>query len=274
MSTGGLDHVCAALALGVTEPGTALISSGTAEVIFVPVAEPLRDAQVGAQGYAQGAHVAGGYYVTGGLYTAGACLEWFRTAAAAGVSYDTLIAEAEEAPPGSLGVVFLPHLRLANPPHDDPRSRGAFLGLNGDVGRGVLLRAVLEGLAFEARGSLEPMLAFIGQPALGTIIATGGITRSRLQMQIRASVLNRTIEAADMDEATALGAAVLAGIGAGVFASAADANARLRYTRTAIDPDPALAALYEHLYHRVYQKLYPAVRDLHHAIYDVQHEVS
>jgi xylulokinase len=87
--------------------------------------------------------VAGQYYVFGGQYTSGASVEWLREALG-GVDYDTLIAEAEEVPPGSLGAFFLPHLRLANPPYDDPAARGAFVGLNTDVKRGALFRAILE----------------------------------------------------------------------------------------------------------------------------------
>jgi sugar (pentulose or hexulose) kinase len=94
------------LAVGVTEPGTMLNSLGTAEAIFLPLEHPLTDPKVGHQGYTQGAHVAGQYYVFGGQYTSGASVEWFRSALGNRASYETLIAEAEKVPPGSLGVFF------------------------------------------------------------------------------------------------------------------------------------------------------------------------
>ena len=158
VAAGGHDHVCGALAVGVTSAGTMLNSLGTAEAIFLPLERPLTDPKVGTQGYTQGAHVAGGYYVFGGQYTSGASVEWLR-GILDGAGYDTLIPEAESVPPGSFGAFFLPHLRLANPPYDDPAARGAFVGLSTDVGRGALFRSVLEGLAYDSRGSLEPLLA-------------------------------------------------------------------------------------------------------------------
>ncbi len=152
VATGGHDHVCGALAVGVTEPGAMLNSLGTAEAIFIPLKRPLNDPKIGHQGYTTGAHVAGGrYYVMGGIYTSGASIEWLREVLGENADYTSLIAEAEQVPPGSLGVCFLPHLRLGNPPHNDPRSRGAFIGLTADAKRGVLFRAVLEGLACECR---------------------------------------------------------------------------------------------------------------------------
>lgn len=271
VAVGGHDHVCGALALGVTRPGAMLNSIGTAEAIFLPLAQPLTDPEVGAQGYSQGAHVAGGYYIFGGQYTSGACIDWFRNALGGGVSYDQLVQEAAAVPPGSLGVTFLPHLRLANAPYVDPKSRGAFIGLSTDATRGVLFRAVLEGLALEARHSLEPLLRHVGLSTLHTIYAIGGVTRNRLQMQIRASLLNHPIRVVSIDEATALGAAMLGGIGARVYPSLADAISSIRLTDTIVTPDPALAASYDELFKQVYCHYYPAVRPLSHTIYALQH---
>ncbi len=119
---GGHDHVCGALGVGVTQPGEMLNSMGTAEAIFIPLRQPITDPLMGRQGYTQGAHVvAGHYYVLGGLYTSGANVEWLREILGQGADHAALIAEAEQVPPGSGGVFFLPHLRLANPPFDDPK---------------------------------------------------------------------------------------------------------------------------------------------------------
>lgn len=271
VAAGGHDHVCGAFAMGVTSPGAMLNSLGTAEAIFLPLTHPLADPMMGAQGYSQGAHVTGGYYTFGGQYTSGACIDWFRSALGAGVGYDEIVQEAAAVPPGSLGVVFLPHLRLANAPYVDPKSRGAFVGLSTDATRGVLFRAVLEGIALEARHSLEPLMRYVGLDTLHTVYAIGGVTRNRLQMQIRAAILNRTIQIVSIDEATTLGAAMLGGIGAGVYASTADAIAHIRFTSTAIDPDPAMAAIYDRIFREVYRQYYPAVRPLSHRIYAIQH---
>src|SRR5262249_38526403 len=147
-----------------TRPGQMLNSLGTAEAVFLPMNEPLDDPRAGRQGYTQGAHVVGDeYYVFGSVYTSGASIEWLRTLLGTDdspVAYDALVNAAADVPTGSLGVTFLPHLRLANPPYDDPRSRGALVGLTTDVGRDVVTRAVFEGIAFESRNSLEPALTY------------------------------------------------------------------------------------------------------------------
>jgi xylulokinase len=266
---GGHDHVCGALAAGVTQKGTMLNSLGTAEAIFLPLERPLADPQVGHQGYTQGAHVAGQYYVFGGQYTSGASVEWLR-GALGGVDYDTLIAEAEEVPPGSLGAFFLPHLRLANPPYNDPAARGAFVGLSTDVGRGVLFRAVLEGLAYDSRNSLEPLLDHSGIEELRAIYAIGGGTQNRLLMRIKATVSNQTITVVGVEEATSLGAAILGAIGAGVYADVPSALAELSYAENPVEPTPEEVSFYEAAFRKVYERIYPSLRGVHHEIEALQ----
>lgn len=266
VTTGGHDHVCGAMALSVIRPGAVLDSLGTAEAIFLATDEVLKDPAVGRRGYAQGVHVSGGYYILGGLYTSSACIEWFRENAGAGLDYDALAAEGEAVPPGSLGVYFLPHLRTANPGYDDPRSRATFVGLTFDAKRGALYRALLEGLAYEARYSLASLLPYLPATHIERIVATGGGTRNGLLMRIKASVYNQPVRVVSIDEATALGAAMLAGIGAGVYTDVADAVQSVRYTTTVTEPEPVAAKFYEQGFNQVYRALYPAVRELHHAI--------
>ncbi len=162
IAAGGHDHVCGALAVGVTRPGQMLNSLGTAEALFLPLDEPLTDPKAGREGYTQGAHVVGGrFYAFAGQYTSGASIEWVRDLLGTQsdpVAYDEMVAGAARVPAGSLGVVFLPHLRLAAPPYDDPKSRGALIGLTTDVGRDEVTRAVFEGLALESRNTYEPLL--------------------------------------------------------------------------------------------------------------------
>jgi xylulokinase len=274
VSVGGHDHVCGALAVGVTESGNMLNSLGTAEAVFLPLQEPLTDPLTGRQGYTQGAHTAGGYYVFSGSYTSGACLDWFRQAFAAQADHATLTAEAEKVPAGSLGVSFCPFLRLANPPYNDPKARGAFLGLSTDADRGTLFRAVLEGIALDTRNGLEPLLQYTGVGKLDNIYAIGGSTRNRLLMQIKASVLNQPIRVMRIEESTALGAAVLGGMGAGVYSGVADAIGSLHQTKTIIEPVPADAAYYEMAFQTVYKQLYPALQAINHSTFDLQQQTA
>ena len=115
------------------------------------------DPALGVQGYEMGMHVAGGYYCMPSFRTAGACIEWFRDTCAPDATYADLIAAGEATPPGSLGVGFMPHLRLPHTPSNDRKSRGAFAGLTTDATRGALYRAILEGLCCEARNAMEPL---------------------------------------------------------------------------------------------------------------------
>jgi len=271
VATGGHDHVCGALAAGVVEPGAMLNSLGTAEAVFLPLNQPLINPEAGRQGYTQGAHVAAGhYYVFGGLYTSGASVEWWRNLLDETGDYATLIEEARQVPPGSLGVAFLPHLRLANPPYDDPKGRGAFIGLTGDVTRETLFRAILEGLAYESRHSLDALVQYDEVVAPREIYAIGGSTRNRLLMEIKATVLNQTITVADVTETTSLGAAILGGLGAGIYANVPEALDHMRYTQTPVEPLASQVSLYETYFKQVYQKIYATLRPLHHTIYNLQ----
>jgi xylulokinase len=269
VAAGGHDHVCGALAVGITQRGTMLNSLGTAEAIFLPLERPLTDPRVGNQGYTQGAHVAGRYYVFGGQYTSGASVEWLREILD-GADYEALISEAEEVPPGSLGAFFLPHLRLANPPYDDPAARGAFVGLSTDVGRAALFRAVLEGLAYDSRNSLEPLLAHANLEELRAIHAIGGGTQNRLLMRIKATVLNQEITVSGVVEATSLGAAILGGVGAGVYTDIPTALQELCHDEYPIEPVPEEVAFYDAAFSKVYSRLYPSLRSVHHEIEDLQ----
>jgi xylulokinase len=244
---------------------------GTAEALLLPVEKPVMDPQIGQQGYAQSVHVvAGRYCLVGGLYTSGVCVDWFREILGGDAGYATLIAAAEAIPPASLGTLFLPHLRLSNPPNDDPRGRSAFVGLSTDVKREALFRAVLEGLAYEFRHSLEPLLGYADLSELRRVACIGGGTRNNLLLQIKASVLNHPLSVVDVTEATTLGAAILGGLGAGVYGDVPAALSQLDYSQIPIEPDEADAALYDSYFRRVYQNLYPTLRALHHTIYDLQ----
>ena len=263
VAAGGHDHVCGALAVGVTEPGAVLNSIGTAEALFVPLLAPISDPAFGEQGYTQGAHVVPDrYYAFGGQYTSGAAIEWLRELLGTDVPYADLIAEAAATPPGSLGVCFLPYLRIAAPPHDDPTPSGAFVGLSTDAGRGAMVRAVFEGVAFASKASLDPLLDHAGITRPESITAIGGVTKNELLMRLKASIFGCTVTVAGVEEATTLGAAILGGIGAGVYPDAASALDALDYPATDVAPGPDEARLYEAIYSRVYQRIYPALVDL------------
>lgn len=271
VAAGGHDHVCGALAAGVVKSGQMLDSMGTAEALFLATDAPLSDPELGRQGYTQGAHVtADGYYIFGGVYTSGASVDWAHRLVGKDIDRGQLLKEAEAVPAGSLGVGFIPHLRLADPPHSDPRARAAFIGLTSDVERGALFRSVLEGIAYEARASIEPLLTFAGLDAAKEITVIGGSTKNDLLLRIKAAVMNAPLRVMDLDEATALGAAILGGIGAGVYRDVDDALGQIRAHPATVEPDPDAAAIYNRYFTEVYTQIYRALRPLNHRIHAIQ----
>jgi xylulokinase len=273
IATGGHDHVCGALATGVVQPGSMLNSLGTAEAVFLPLDRPVTDPAMGHQGYTQGAHVVPGcYYVFGGQYTSGASIAWIRDITAG--SYERMLAQAKDVPPGSIGVCFLPHLRLANPPHDDPIARGAFIGLTADATAPTLVRSVVEGLAYETRNSLEGLIAFKGVEAPRKILVTGGSTRNRLLLDIKATVLGQPLQIAPNEEATTHGAAILGGIAAGLYRDIDHALELTATECTEVHPVPEWTDVYNATFREVYQPLYQTLRPINHAINRIEVDTS
>lgn len=269
VSTGGHDHICGAFALGVTRPGMLLDSMGSAEAGLVTLDQPVQDGEFGRRGYSQGVHVAGGYYALGGIYVSGVAVDWLRNRVTGETPYEILIQEASQVAAGSQGVTFLPRLRLANPGLTEKYPRGAFVGLTDTAHRGVLFRAVLEGLCFEYRHSLERLLDLADFGPVEQVLVTGGSIRNRLWLQIKASVLDQPLQIVHEEECTALGAAMLAGIGAGVYRSAEDAIAQVQLPTTRIEPHGPEAAQYAQTYHRIYLPMADALAPIHAAIHEL-----
>ena len=267
--SGGHDHICGALALGITEPGDVFDSMGTAEGLFIATEQPVHNAQIMASGVGQGTHTwPNRYYAMSGMYFAGGCINWVRRLLlgyAPDQSFEQLIELAQATPPGSEGVTFLSHLRMANPPIVDSHSRGAFVGLSSSTGPGHLARAAIEGVAYEYHFAYESIAKTFGLSPR-RLIVTGGGSRNRLLLQIKAALVNRPLLLPKVNEATCLGAAMLAGIGAGVYASFDDAAAQVQFAADVVEPDAQLHQIYIERFQEVYVKLYPALRAINHTI--------
>jgi xylulokinase len=263
----GHDHVMGALATGALAPGVLLDSMGSAEGLMLALQASTRAPEIGRRGYSQGVVEVERQapYVFGGFPTSGACVEWFRGLFGGAVPHAELIAEAEHVPPGCHGVTFVPDLRGRLSPVPDPRARGAWFGIGGDAARATLYRALLEGLAFEARQTVDSLTELPGLPRIEAVRAIGGNTQNPLLMAIKAAVYDRAIDAAAMPEATALGAALLGGLAAGVFTDLASAVAGLAPSYGIVEPKTEWAGIYEAHYRRVYQPAYARLRPLHHA---------
>lgn len=259
VGAGGHDHVCGALAAGVRRSGECLDSMGTAEAVFLPLDDVPLDATTFAAGLTFGAHVARNcFYTMDGLWSSGAAIEWLRGLVAPGAppseAFGRVEALAVSAPPGSLGVLFLP--RLAG------GERGALLGLTIDTGPAALARAVYEGLAFEWRRILEQIETTLGVHA-ATIRVIGGGSRSPVWLGIKADVLGRPLHVLDLDESVALGAALLGGLAADVYRNEEEAVSAPGLSQRTIAPDPQRSEYYERIYREAFLRVAPAVAPVH-----------
>src|SRR6185312_5984016 len=163
--------------------------------------------------------------------------QWLRDTIAAGESFDALTAEAGGWGAGTEGLTFLPYLVGERTPHADPDARASFTGLTVRHDRGALVRAVLEGVAYGLRDSLD-LLRDVGAPAeIGRV--SGGGARSDLWLRIVASVLELPLQRVAVQEGAAYGAALLGGVAGGVFADPAEAVAACVRPGATIDPEPA-----------------------------------
>jgi xylulokinase len=255
VAAGAGDQAAAALGVGVDRPGPVSVVLGTSGVVFAALPGFAADAEARVHAFCHA--VPGTWHAMGVMLSAAGSLRWFRDACAPGVPYKRLLAEAERWPPGVEGLTFLPYLAGERTPHADPDARGAFAGLELRHDRGALCRAVLEGVAFGLRDSLELLRALGVEPAVGRV--SGGGARGELWLRIVASVLGIPLELTASEEGSAYGAALLGGVAGGVFASAQEAVERCVRVRARVEPEPAWTGAYGEAYDR-FRALYPALK--------------
>jgi xylulokinase len=254
---GAGDQAAAALGVGVDRPGPISVVLGTSGVVFAVL--PRYEAEPEARVHVFCHAVPGTWHAMGVMLSAAGSLGWLRRVVAPGAAHDELDAQAAAVPAGAEGVLFQPYLSGERTPHADPQARGAFVGLELRHGRGHLTRAVLEGVAYGLRDSLELLRGLGVAPTVARV--SGGGARSRLWLRIVASVLGLPLETTAAAEGSAYGAALLAGIRQGVFADAAEAVATCVRVEDTVDPDPEWTKAYDEGYGR-FRRLYPALRPL------------
>ncbi|MDQ6709588.1 MAG: xylulokinase [Candidatus Dormibacteraeota bacterium] len=208
---GAADTAAAALSSGVLEPGAAQVSVGTGAQIVAPRDRVAIDPTARTHLYRAAAPER--WYAMAAIQNAGLALDWVL--ATLGATWDDLYREAFSVPPGSDGLIFLPYISGERTPHFDPSARGAWVGLQLRHGRGHLLRASLEGVAFALRQALDALVA-TGISATELRLAGRGSTEPRWR-QMLADILDRALHASRTSAASAKGAALLAGIGFGAW---------------------------------------------------------
>lgn len=254
VAAGAGDQASGAVGVGIDRPGTASVVLGTSGVVFAALDRFASDVQARTHTFCHA--VPGAWHSMGVMLSAGGSLEWLRHAVLPDGTAGQLLGEAERWPPGSEDLTFLPYLAGERTPHFDPSARGAFAGLTLRHDRGALARAVLEGVAFGLRDCLDALVGADAEISVGRV--SGGGARSELWLRILASILELPLSRTAVDEGAAFGAALLAGVAAGVWRDVGEAIlASVRVTDT-IDPDPAWVERYRELRGR-FRALYPAI---------------
>lgn len=257
---GGGDQQCAGIGAGVIRAGIGSVTLGTAGVVICSFDEPPFDPNSAIPAEL---HAYPGKYICEGLQaTAGAALKWLRNVArdatgGAGIEYALFNEMAAGVPPGSDGLVFLPHLAGAGAPQWNSSATGTFHGLTQGHGLGAMARSVMEGVACQNALILHEFEK--AGRALEEIRLTGGGAQSALWSQIQADIYNRPVRRLKEDEAGLLGAAILAAVGAGLFATIEEGVSQMVSTLESYEPDPGRRSAYSDLltsYSDLYDRLY------------------
>jgi len=258
---GAGDQAAGAIGNGIVSKGIVSATIGTSGVMFAHADKPTRDplGRVHTMCHA----VPGKWCVFGCMLSAGGSLQWLRNtlgqeevARAKKLKvdpYDLLITAAEAASPGGEGLFFLPYLTGERCPHPDPNARGGWIGITARTTRPMLIRAVLEGITFGMRDALEIMREM--RIDVTQVRASGGGARSAFWRRLQADIYNKPVITTNAAEGPAYGAALLAGVGTGVWNSVEEAcKATIRQTAV-IKPNTKRAAAYGKHY-AVYRQLY------------------
>ena len=250
VAAGAGDQAAGAIGAGVDRPGPLSIVLGTSGVVFAALPAFARDPTGSAHVFCHA--VPASWHAMGVMLSAAGSLAWIRDVLDA--PYDTLLDEAARWSPGAEGARFAPYLSGERTPHADPYVRGAFVGLSLRHDRGALVRAVLEGVAYGLRDSLELLRTMDVVADAGRI--SGGGARSPLWTRIVASVLELPLQRVAVEEGAAYGAALLGGVASGVFADVHEAVAACVRVRETVEPDVEWSASYREGYAR-FRTLYP-----------------
>ena len=251
---GGGDQAVAAVGTGTVGAGMCNVSLGTSGVVFVASQKFAVDDQNALHSFC---HADGKYHFMGVMLSAAASNKWWM---------DEIIGTKEYSKEqqaitklGENNVYFLPYLMGERTPHNNPNARGTFIGMTMDTTRADMTQAVLEGVAFALRDSFEITKSLGVQ--IDRIRINGGGAKSPLWCKIIADVLNVKVDKINSEEGPAFGAAILAAVGCGKYASVEEACAKLIKVISTTDQDPKIVELYNKKY-EVFKQLYPALKEM------------
>lgn len=251
---GAGDNAAAAVGTGTVGDGRCNISLGTSGTIFISSKKFGVDKYNALHSFA---HADGYYHLMGCMLSAASCNKWW-----AEDILKTNDFASEQRGIDKLGenhVYYLPYLMGERSPHNDPYARSTFIGMTMDTTREEMTQAVLEGVAFALRDSLE-VARSLGIHIERTKICGGG-AKSPLWKKMIANIMNLKVDVIESEEGPALGGAILAAVGCGAYPNVEAAAEKLVKVVDTVEPEPELTAKYEERYQR-FKKIYPAVKGL------------
>jgi len=269
VATGGHDCEVGALGSGVASPEVFIDITGTWEMVIAALDRFIPSPPLYAQGIDYEVHTIPGRYLCQGLMLAGGVVEWvlesFYRDVAPERRYEALIREASEVPPGANGVVVLPAFVRSMGAFQAYNASGTIIGLTTTSSRGQIARAVLEACSYQLRKQMEVIASNTGTSPSALRVLGGG-TRNPLWLQMKADVTGLPLEVPQHSEVTLLGAAMLAGVGAGVYSSLQEAIQATRFPLSRFEPQTALHERYSELFQSVFMPLAPALANINTAL--------
>ncbi len=258
---GGGDQASSAVGNGIVELGIVSCTLGTSGVVFAHMEQVAYDPSGRVHTFCHA--VPGKWHVMGVTQGAGLSLQWFRTQLAPGTNYNLLTAEAAKAPPGSQGLFWLPYLMGERTPHLDATARGAWVGLTAKHTRADLIRSIIEGVSYSQKDCLD-IIERLGV-IVNSVRASGGGAKSPFWRQVLADVLAKPVVTLETQEGSAYGAALLALVGTGVYASVPEVCHHVIQETDALMPSGAESDFYQDG-HSLYASLYPALKPIYQRI--------
>ena len=254
---GAGDNAAAAVGTGVVGDGGCNISLGTSGTVFISSKQFGVDPNNALHAFA---HADGGYHLMGCMLSAASCNKWLMDDILRTKDYAGEQAPITDEKLGTNHVYFLPYLMGERSPINDTNARGAFIGMSMDTSRADMTQAVLEGVAFAIRDSVE-VAKSLGIPLTSSMLCGGG-AKSPLWRRILANVLNMPLTIPASEQGPGMGGAMLAMVACGAYGSVAEACAKLVTVSETVAPDPEIAARYEARY-RQFRLIYPALKGLY-----------
>jgi xylulokinase len=254
---GGGDQAASAVGNGIVEPGIVSCTLGTSGVVFAHMNQVSYDPSGRVHTFCHA--VPDKWHVMGVTQGAGLSLHWFRNQLTPGSDYDALTREASTSEPGAQGLFWLPYLMGERTPHLDASARGGWVGLTAKHTRADLIRSVIEGVSYSQKDCLD-IIEQLGV-FVRSVRVSGGGAKSPFWRQVLADVLGKPVVTLETQEGSAYGAALLALVGTGAYASVPEVCRHVIHETGSAEPRTAEARFYQDG-HSIYRSLYPALKPI------------